>query len=60
MSPLSDKLLKTLNILAAEQGRVNNNINQLAKHANQYSNVADLDSKIFAQFNSLLTRHLDY
>ncbi|WP_234364039.1 ribbon-helix-helix domain-containing protein [Lunatibacter salilacus] len=56
----TDKLLKTLNILAAEQGRVNNNINQLAKHANQYSNVADLDPKVFAQFNSLLVRHLDY
>lgn len=56
----TDKLLKTLNILAAEQGRVNNNINQLAKHANQYSKVTDLDPKIFAQFNSLLARHLDY
>jgi Arc/MetJ-type ribon-helix-helix transcriptional regulator len=56
----TDKLLKTLNILAAEQVRVNNNINQLAKHANSYSNVADMDPKIFAQFNSLLARHLDY
>ncbi len=56
----TDKLLKTLNFLAAEQGRVNNNINQLAKHANQYSKVEDLDPKIFAQFNSLLARHLDY
>lgn len=56
----TDKLLKTLNNLAAEQGRVNNNINQLAKHANQFSKVTDLDPKIFAQFNSLLARHLDY
>ncbi|WP_234364431.1 plasmid mobilization protein [Lunatibacter salilacus] len=56
----TDKLLKTLNSLAAEQGRVNNNINQLAKHANQYSKVEDLDPEIFARFNSLLARHLDY
>ena len=56
----TDKLLKTLNLLAAEQGRVNNNINQLAKHANQYFKVEDLDPKIFAQFNSLLARYLDY
>jgi hypothetical protein len=56
----TDKLLKTLNDLAAEQGRVNNNINQLAKHANQYSKLTDLDPKVFARFNSLLARHLDY
>ncbi|WP_439484427.1 plasmid mobilization protein [Cyclobacterium plantarum] len=53
----TDKLLQTLNELAAEQGRVNSNINQLAKHANQYSH---LDPKVFAQFNSLLARYLDY
>jgi len=56
----TDKLLKTLTDLAAEQGRVNNNINQLAKHANQYSRVADIDPKVFARFNSLLARYLDY
>ncbi|WP_162344186.1 plasmid mobilization protein [Cyclobacterium salsum] len=54
----TDKLLQTLNELAAEQGRVNNNINQLAKHANQYS--PNLDPKVFSQFNSLLARYLDY
>ncbi|WP_114751963.1 plasmid mobilization protein [Pleomorphovibrio marinus] len=56
----TDKLLKTLNELAAEQGRVNNNINQLAKHANQYSKVEDMDPKVFARFNSLLATYLDY
>ncbi len=56
----TDKLLQTLNELAAEQGRVNNNINQLAKHANQYSRVEDLDPKLFSRFNSLLARYLDY
>ena len=55
----TDKLLKTLTDLAAEQGRVNNNINQLAKHANQYSKVTDLEPKVFARFNILLTRYLD-
>lgn len=56
----TDKLLQTLNELAAEQGRVNNNINQLAKHANQYSKVEDLGPKVIAQFNRLLARYLDY
>ena len=56
----TDKLLNTLSDLAAEQGRVNNNINQLARHANQYSKVSDLDPKVFVRFNTLLTRHLDY
>lgn len=55
----TDQLLKTLSELAAEQGRVNNNINQLAKHANQFSKVADLHPKVFAQFNLLMTRYLD-
>ncbi|MEX2511524.1 MAG: plasmid mobilization relaxosome protein MobC, partial [Cyclobacteriaceae bacterium] len=53
----TDKLLKTLTDLAAEQGRVNNNINQLAKHANQ---ISHLDPRVFARFNSLLARYLDY
>lgn len=56
----TDKLLKTLTDLAAEQGRVNNNINQLAKHANQYSQVREIDPRVFAQFNKLLARYLDY
>ena len=56
----TDKLLNTLSDLAAEQGRVNNNINQLARHANQYSKVSDLDPKVFVRFNTLLNRHLDF
>lgn len=35
----TEQSLKVLASLAAEQGRVNNNINQLAKHANQYSQL---------------------
>ncbi|MDO6437083.1 hypothetical protein Q4534_06685 [Cyclobacterium sp. 1_MG-2023] len=56
----TDKLLDTLSDLAAEQGRVNNNINQLARHANQYSKVSDLNPKVFVRFNTLLTRYLDF
>jgi hypothetical protein len=55
----TDQLLKSLSELAAEQGRVNNNINQLAKHANQFYKVADLNPNVFAQFNLLMTRYLD-
>ena len=56
----TDKLLNTLSDLAAKQGRVNNNINQLARHANQYHKVSDLDPKVFVRFNTLLNRHLDF
>tara|TARA_R110002111_G_scaffold248537_1_gene312275 strand:- start:1238 stop:1618 length:381 start_codon:yes stop_codon:yes gene_type:complete len=56
----TDKLLNTLSDLAAEQGRVNNNINQLARHANQYHKVSDLDPKVFVRFNTLLNWHLDF
>lgn len=56
----TDKLLNVLLSVAAEQGRVNNNINQLAKHANQYSKVSQIDIKLFAQFNLLLSRYLNY
>lgn len=56
----TDKLLSTLNHMAAEQGRVNNNINQLAKHANSLFNGANFDPKVFSRFNHLLALYLDY
>jgi len=56
----TDKLLNALAATSAEQGRVNNNINQLAKHANQYSTIYEINPKVFAQFNFLLARYLDY
>jgi metal-responsive CopG/Arc/MetJ family transcriptional regulator len=49
----TDKLLNVLASISAEQGRVNNNINQLAKHANQYSKVTQINPNVFAQFNLL-------
>ena len=56
----TDRLLNELAAMVAEQGRVNNNINQLAKHANQYYNSFGVNSKVFVQFNALLLRYLDY
>lgn len=56
----TDRLLNELAAMVAEQGRVNNNINQLAKHANQYYNSYGVNSKVFVQFNALLLRYLDY
>ncbi|HLU89742.1 MAG TPA: hypothetical protein VKZ51_07895 [Cyclobacteriaceae bacterium] len=56
----TDQLLKVLASLAAEQGRVNNNINQLAKHANQLSMEGVINPKIFLQFNVLLSKYLEY
>lgn len=56
----TDKLLNSLDAISSEQGRVNNNINQLAKHANQYFNALNINSKVFERFNILLSKHLDY
>ena len=56
----TDQLLKVLASVAAEQGRVNNNINQLAKHANQLSMEGAINPKIFVQFNVLLSKYLEY
>src|SRR5690606_34651264 len=49
----TDQLLKVLASLAAEQGRVNNNINQLAKHANTASMEGTINPDIFLRFNLL-------
>lgn len=56
----TDRLLNELASMVAEQGRVNNNINQLAKHANQYFDSAGPNSKVFVQFNILFSKYLDY
>lgn len=56
----TDRLLNDLAAVSAEQGRVNNNINQLAKHANQYFNTIPNNPKVFAQFNILFSQYLDY
>jgi ABC-type transporter Mla subunit MlaD len=56
----TDRLLNELAAMSAEQGRVNNNINQLAKHANEYSNTMGINPKVFSQFNVLLSSYLDH
>ncbi|WP_026333825.1 MULTISPECIES: plasmid mobilization protein [Rhodonellum] len=56
----TDKLLKVLVSLAAEQGRVNNNINQLAKHANQDAIISQINPNLIAKFNLLLAKYLEY
>src|SRR5690606_34708362 len=51
--------LEGMHELAAEQGRVNNNINQLAKHANQTLRPNQTNPFIFARFNELMVKYLE-
>src|SRR5690554_456357 len=54
------EFLEGINNLAAEQGRVNNNINQLARHANQSLRPNQTNSLLFARFNELMGKYLEY
>src|SRR5690554_1535057 len=54
------EFLEGMNELAAEQGRVNNNINQLAKHANQSLRPNQTNPLLFARFNELMGKYLEY
>ena len=54
------EFLEGINELAAEQGRVNNNINQLARHANQSLRPNQTNSLLFARFNELMGKYLGY
>src|SRR5690606_41856249 len=52
--PLSVNLKESLEVmseLAAEQGRANNNINQLARHANQSLRPTQSNPTLFARSN---------
>lgn len=51
-------ILNTIDKLVSEQARVNNNINQLAKHANTYRNR--IPTRIFEEHRVLLKKHLEY
>jgi len=51
--------LEGMQKLAAEQGRVNNNINQLAKHANQRLGPNQKNPFIFSRFNELMSKYLE-
>lgn len=54
------EFLEGISELAAEQGRVNNNINQLAKHANQSLKPNQTNPLLFARFNELMGKYLEY
>ena|SRR5690554_6329724 len=54
------EFLEGMSELAAEQGRVNNNINQLAKHANQSLRPNQTNPLLFARFNELMAQYLEY
>lgn len=54
------EFLEGINELAAEQGRVNNNINQLAKHANKSLRPNQTNPLLFARFNDLMGKYLEY
>src|SRR5690606_2500216 len=54
------EFLEGMSELAAEQGRVNNNINQLAKHANQSHRPNHTNPLLFARFNELMRKYLEY
>lgn len=51
-------LLNAIDQLVSEQSRVNNNINQLAKHANTYRDK--ISPKVFQDHVILMTKQLEY
>src|SRR5690554_6867316 len=54
------EFLEGMRELAAEQGRVNNNINQLARHANQSLRPNQTNPLLFARFDELMVKYLEY
>ncbi|QJD98565.1 plasmid mobilization relaxosome protein MobC (plasmid) [Mucilaginibacter robiniae] len=50
----------TLSELGGALGKVGNNINQLAKHANTVSKNNTLSPKIFEEHSKLMTEYLDF
>lgn len=51
-------ILNTIDKVVSEQARVNNNINQLAKHANTYRDK--IPNRIFEEHRMLMSKHLEY
>jgi hypothetical protein len=51
-------ILNAIDKMVAEQARVNNNINQLAKHANTYRDK--ISPKIFLDHTVQMQKHLEY
>lgn len=51
-------ILNAIDKVVTEQARVNNNINQLAKHANTYRDK--ISPKVFQDHTILMAKHLEY
>lgn len=51
-------ILNAIDKVVSEQARVNNNINQLAKHANTYRDKISL--KLFQDHTMQMAKHLEY
>ena len=54
----SKELIMQLDAIGAEMGRVGNNINQLAKHANTLKLTVDLPPSVATKFNELLEAYI--
>lgn len=52
------KILESLNTVQLELARGGNNINQLAKHANQIKKIDGLDEKMMFSYNLLLSSYV--
>ncbi|WP_439490517.1 plasmid mobilization relaxosome protein MobC [Algoriphagus sp.] len=51
-------LLNSIEKLVSEQARVNNNINQLAKHANTYRDK--ISPSVFKDHTMLMSKHIEH
>lgn len=51
-------ILNAIEKIVSEQARVNNNINQLAKHANTYRDK--ISPQVFRDHTELMMKHLEY
>ena len=54
----SRELIKHLDSAGGEMGRIGNNINQLAKHANTLKLKGELTANIITQFNKLFEEYI--
>lgn len=52
------ELLKTLNVISGEIGRIGNNINQLARHTNTLNKNSNVPIVVVNNFNDLMTEYL--
>jgi hypothetical protein len=52
------ELLKKLNVISGEMGRIGNNINQLARHTNTLNKNSNVPIGVVTNFNDLMTEYL--